>query len=299
MQVAVIANAGAGAIGAFQHEGGLEALQSLFRASGVDAELILREPAGLTEAARTVSRRGVDAVVAAGGDGTVNAVANGLIGTDVPLAVVPLGTLNHFARDLGLPAEVADVVRVIATGRRRWIDVGEVNGRIFVNNSSIGLYPEIVNHREAERRRTGRGKWLSMLIAFGRVLRRFPLLLVRVETAGQTLVTRTPFLFVGNNDYGTSLPTLGQRAVLDAGRLSLYTVRCRSRLRLFSILLRAVVGRTQAVRELAAGAVTDAWVTLRRRELAVAVDGEVVRMTSPLHYRIRPGALRVVVPSEG
>jgi diacylglycerol kinase family enzyme len=212
------------------------------------------------------------------------------------MAVLPLGTLNHFAKDLGLPTELAAAARAIADGQVDRVDVGEVNGRCFVNNSSIGLYPEIVLHRDAERQRTGRRKWVAHLAAAWRVLRRFPLLALRVATRDRSMVTRTPLLFVGNNEYQISLLDLGGRARLDGGRLGLYMVRCRGRLRMFWLMLRAILQRLDQVRDFEAESVEEARVDLRRRSVDVALDGEVARLRPPLRYRIRPRALPVIRP---
>src|SRR6185503_16647759 len=100
-----------------------------------------------------------DAVVIGGGDGTVSAAADRAVRHGKPIGVLPLGTLNHFARDLGMPPDLRDAVRAIATGVVREVDVGEVNGRVFVNNSSIGVYPTVVRDRDEQRLRFGRGKW--------------------------------------------------------------------------------------------------------------------------------------------
>src|SRR5688572_9538807 len=118
-------------------------------AAGVTAEVVVCEPARLTETARRLADGRYAAIVAAGGDGTVSAVAAGLAGTGTPLAVMPLGTLNHFARDLGMSKDLDECARAIARGETMPIDVGEVNGRVFINNASIGIYPEIVMERDA------------------------------------------------------------------------------------------------------------------------------------------------------
>ena len=295
MKVAVVVNAGAGSIGAAQCEARSAEVRRAFEAAGVDVEIVRCEAPRLTEMARRLAVSDVDAVVAAGGDGTVSSVAAGLVGRDMPLAVMPLGTLNHFARDIGMPTDLTEAASVIAARRCARLDVGEVNGHVFINNSSIGLYPEIVLFRDDERRQTGRGKWSAMLLATIRVLRRFPLLSVAVTTPRRRMRVLTPFVFVGNNEYSTGVLSLGQRPALDRHRLSIYTVRCDGRLHLFWLLVRALLGRIQAMRELEQELVTEAWVNLHRRRLTVALDGEVTRMTSPLHYRIHPGALRVIV----
>src|SRR5581483_6186931 len=119
-------------------------------------------------------------IVAAGGDGTLNAVASALVGTDIALGVLPMGTLNHFAKDLKIPLDVAHAARAIAEGHTKTVDVGVVNGRIFVNNSSLGLYPHIVRARELKQHRPGWGKWTALVWATWLVLRRSPFLRLRL-----------------------------------------------------------------------------------------------------------------------
>jgi diacylglycerol kinase family enzyme len=297
VKVGVILNAAAGGGAADGADPRAEQIRAAFSAAGVEVELYESPPCELAETSRRVAASGVDAVVAAGGDGTVSAVAGALVGGDTPLAVLPLGTLNHFARDIGMPVDLAAAARVIAEARVARVDVGEVNGHTFINNSSIGLYPEIVTGRDAVQRRTGRRKWWAMLQAALRVLHRFPLLRVRVRTPGRELVARTPVVFVGNNDYSTDPGALGQRARLDAGLLSLCIMRCRGRLQLLWMMLRAILQRPEVVPGLEYDAVLEAWVSLggKPRSLAIALDGEVVRVEAPLHYQLRRHALRVLI----
>ena len=129
---------------------------------------------------------------------------------------------------------------VVAAGAIARIDAGQVNGHVFVNNSSIGLYPLVVRAREAEQRKTGHGKWRAMASAIWRVLRRFPLVTVRVKSDAGAVLTRTPFVFVGNNVYQVSPLALGRRTRLDEGRLCLYTMRCQKRLHMLWLALRAI-----------------------------------------------------------
>ncbi|MDQ3369112.1 MAG: diacylglycerol kinase family lipid kinase [Myxococcota bacterium] len=295
MKVTVIVNAGAGSVGSEQCEQRVREIREALTSVGIDSEVTLCEPAQLTATARRLASTEIDAVVAAGGDGTVSSIASGLVGTEMPLAVLPLGTLNHFARDIGMPSgDLAVAAQAIRDGVTQAIDVGEVNGHLFINNSSIGLYPEAVRVRDIERKVSGRRKWTAMLVAATRVLRRFPLLAVCVSTPENSLVTKTPFVFIGNNEYSTDMLTLGKRPALDRGHLSLYTVRCRGRLHLFYLLMRALFGKIAAVRDFETEQVTQISVMLRRRQLMVALDGEIKRLDSPLKYRVRPGALRVI-----
>lgn len=296
MRVAVLVNSSAGGIDSAACEQRAQEIRDAFSAHGVQSEVFLCPPAQLTRTARQLASRSYDAVVAAGGDGTVSAVASGLVDTHMPLAVLPLGTLNHFAKDLAMPLELEDAAAAIAAGTTERIDVGEVNGRVFINNSSIGLYPEAVIVRDDQRRRRGWSKLPAMLLAVARVLYRFPLLAITVETPERTVVTKTPFVFFGNNVYTTTLPSVGKRETLDAGALCINTVRAQSRVKMLWLVVRAMFRRPETIRDFEAQQVTEASVRSSKKHLAVALDGEVVRMRSPLAYRIRPGALLVRYP---
>lgn len=292
MNVAILLNAKAGSVVNASCEQHAQEILAACQAANVAAQIHLCNPAQLTATARRLAHEGgVDAVVAAGGDGTVSAVAAGLVGTDVALGVIPLGTLNHFAKDLGIK-DVQTAIEMIAAGTTKRIDVGEVNGRVFINNSSIGLYPEIVMERETTRRHNGRSKWLAMLLAAWHTVLKFPLLHVAIALAGSVLTARTPFVWVGNNEYTFSVPDLGTRPRLDGGQLSIYTIRSTSRWKMLVAMVRALFRRRDP--ELATKLVERADILTNQRRLKVALDGEVVRMAPPLTYRSRPGALVVL-----
>ncbi len=296
MHVAVVMNAGAGSVGSAKCDERKAQILAAFQAAGISAEVHLCEGARLTETARCLAATGVDAVVAAGGDGTVSAVASALAGGAVPMAVLPLGTLNHFAKDLAMPLGLADAVQAIASGSVVKVDVGELNGRTFVNNSSIGLYPETVIQRDADQKASGRGKWTAMLLAALRVLRRFPLLRVGIVTESGTLRAKTPLVFIGNNEYTVNVLELGERKRLDRGQLSLYMIRATSRLKMFWVMVRAILQRLDAVRDFENHTVREAVIRTGHRRLRVAIDGEVTLMHPPLYYRCRPGVLAVIAP---
>ena len=269
----------------------------LFRAKGEEPRVL--QPNGeqdICAVARQAAESNERIVVAAGGDGTISAVASALAGTDKILGVLPVGTLNHFAKDLGIPLDLETAVRTIREGAVADVDVGEVNGRIFINNSGLGIYPQIVSRREAQQQRFARGKWLAFFWATLQALRRFPFLDLRVAFEGQEIVRRTAFLFVGNNEYKTAGFELGSRGCVNAGRLGLYLSRGTGRFGLFRLAFHALLGRIDQAKDFDAFCVTEARIETRKRRLLVALDGEVERMETPLHYRVRPAALHVLVP---
>jgi diacylglycerol kinase family enzyme len=284
--------------------GGIDAatLQGLFRDAGVDADVRVVPGEQIDATAREAVRSGVDAVVAGGGDGTVRCVAGHLAAQQgdnpVPLGVLPLGTLNHFARDLGIPVEIPDAIRLIAEGTVRALDIGEVNGEIFVNNSVLGLYPPVVQERDREREETNRNKWVATVTAALRVLPRNPLLRVRLRGPGLDVERRTRFLFVGNNEYEMNAFTYGARSRLDSGNLYLYVARPRGRLGMIGLLFLGLVRDIKMTSYVDCWTLTELSIEMRQRSVPVYLDGEVIDLELPLRYRTRPRALRVILPPQ-
>ena len=264
-----------------------------------DRQLQMHRVAGdqIGETVRTSLEGGARIVVAAGGDGTVNAVAAELVGRDdVALAVLPVGTLNHFARDLGMPTETNDAVTIIAAGRTRSVDVGEVNGRIFLNNSSLGLYARLVVERERLQRHTNLGKWPAMARAAWSVLRHPHSFSVALHTDERELRRSTPFVFIGNNDYTIEGPHSGERSCLDGGKLAIYVLRPLNPWGLVKLAFRAATGQIVHGHDLEQLHATSLVVESPRAQVDVARDGEVEPFEMPLRYRMRPRALRVIAP---
>ncbi|MEP7301503.1 MAG: diacylglycerol kinase family protein [Caldimonas sp.] len=291
-RIVVIVNAGSGT---GHDDATSERLRGLFEEAGAAVEIRrLEAGADLAAEVQAAMQEGPDVIVAGGGDGTVSGVAAALVDREITLGVLPLGTLNHFAKDLGIPLDLAEAVRTIVEGHAVSIDVGEVNGRVFINNSSLGLYPDIVRDREHQQKRLGRGKWLALAWAGLAALRRFPFIGVRLTVDGSELLRRTPFVFIGNNEYRMEGFAIGQRSRLDQGRLSLYVAQRPGRLRLLQLALRALVGRLHQARDFQAMLAGELVVETSHRRLRVATDGEITLMTPPLLYRVRPACLRVM-----
>lgn len=292
--MAVIVNAGAGA----GYEPDWQAtLVQRFADHGLQAEVTLAVDANhMLESARAALAAGARVVVAGGGDGTINAVASVVLDSGAVFGVLPMGTLNHFARDLGLPPQLDAAIATLAAGHVTRIDVGEVNGRIFLNNSSLGLYPDIVRDRQRQQRRLGRGKWTAFGWATLAALRRFPFLSVRLAVGDADHARRTPFVFIGNNEYQMEGFNIGERARINGGMLSVYVAQRPTRFGLLKLALRALFGRLRQAREFDVFQAREMTIETRHRRLRVATDGEVTVMAPPLRYRIRPAALSVIVP---
>ena len=277
----------------------LSKLGDTFDEAGVNAEIVeVHGPDRLVDAVRKALQRPADTIVAAGGDGTVSTVAGHVAGTNKILGVLPLGTLNHFAKDLGIPLQLDAAVRVLAKGRPKPVDVAALNGRVFINNSSLGIYPRIVEHREEQQEQLHRGKWPAFAWATVLAFRRFPFLHLRICVDGRELRRKTAFLFIGNNEYKMSGFRTGARPRLDNGTLGLYTTHRTGRFGLLRLGIRAFLGRLDQAKDFDEFSVTEATIESHHKQLLVATDGEVTYMQPPLHYQSRPGALRVIVPAE-
>lgn len=276
-------------------------LAAIFAGLDVEAGLVFcsgPELKPLAEKALAKAKAGeIDAVVVGGGDGSIRTVAGVLANSGVPLGILPLGTLNHFAKDLGIPTDLEAAAAILAAGEVRNVDLAEVNGESFINNSSIGIYPYIVVDRERRRQKHRLAKWVAMIPAFLRMLHHFPRRRLSIRTEDWSRPYRTPCLFIGNNDYGMEFFTLGRRERLDRGELSVHVVKQRHPFGFFWMICRMCFGHVSRERDLESFRLHDFEVRAKVSRLPVALDGEVEVMHPPLHYRSRPGALRVIAPA--
>jgi diacylglycerol kinase family enzyme len=270
-------------------------LEEIFSAAGREARITVAKGGNeLRAAGERAVQAGSETLVAGGGDGTINTVASTVVGKEIPLGVLPLGTLNHFAKDLGIPVDLDAAAKVVLEGIVCHVDVGEINGRIFLNNSSLGVYPAIVRLRERHQE-SGLGKWIAAAWASLTVLRRNPFLTVRIIVDNQAIVRRTPFVFVGNNEYRMVGLQAGSRESLAGGHLAVYVLNAAHRIGLLRLAWQVLLKGVERVKELDLLTVEQVTIETRRRRLQVALDGEVIPLESPLEYRIRPAALKVHV----
>jgi diacylglycerol kinase family enzyme len=241
-----------------------------------------------TEVEKAVAA-GVSFIGIAGGDGTMRCAASVLAGTDVPLLPIPAGTRNHFARDLGLETIDAAVAAGRA-GRTRRVDTGIVNGEVFVNNASFGLYPRFVRTREAHESRVPK-KIAQVFALVHQVRNGRP---VHATIDGQA--RRAWLVFVGNGVYGEGFHDLVGRDALDRGELDLCIVRAHRKFARTRTVLSALVGRLSRSTAVERSTTSSCDVVLPATSIDVALDGEVVNLATPLAFESAPGALVVLAP---
>ena len=273
-------------------------MATLFAKHGIKIKIVELGKGNSPKAiAEDAIRQKYHVIVAAGGDGTINAVASALVGNNaVKLGVIPRGTLNHFARALEIPTDMKKAVETIVAGHVKFIDVGQVNDKIFLNNSGVGLYPSIVRMRE-NLQHSGLSKWPAAIWASMRTFSRFRRLSIElVPASGDAIQHDTSMLFVGNNAYEMSFPNLGARPTLESGRIWIMMPKSATRLGLIRSFVKMILGRETAA-DAVTMEVTKLTANSKRRFLKVAIDGEVIQLQSPLKYSIRPKTLQVIIPA--
>jgi diacylglycerol kinase family enzyme len=301
MKAIVIINSGGGSFATLPKGNQTNYLQELFRLNGIEAEIFLVKGRHILETAQEAAEKAqnnpdIDAVVAGGGDGTISTVASTLVNKNIALGVLPLGTLNHFAKDLQIPLNLESAIKIVSQNYPINCDVAQLNKLTFINNSSIGLYPQLVQKRDAQREKLGLGKWSAMLLAIFSTVFRFPSLQVSLEIDEKFIKSKSPFVFVGNNHYNMHLLNLGSRDYLDKGELCLYLANRVGRFGVFQLSLKALLGRLNQDKDFRIESAKEIWIETKKRRLRVALDGEVQRLKPPLHYRIIPRGLKVIVP---
>lgn len=293
--IEVIINASGGSFVEGETE---QSLADQFAANGVEANIRLaRTGDQIAEFAKAAVESDAELIVAGGGDGTISSVAAIVSTSGKAFGVLPLGTLNNFSKDLGIPQGIAGAIGVIAARNIVDIDLAEVNGRIFINNSSIGLYPRIVKDRVRQQQRLGYGKWRAAFWATLKMFRISPFLKVEILVDGRLFLRKTPFVFIGNNEYEMEFYNIGRRPNLDKGKLSIYFLHRGGRFGVIALLLRTITGTVKQWRDFEEVLTDSVMIQTRRKRMHVAFDGEVSVVETPLRYKILPKALRVIIPA--
>ncbi len=277
-------------------------LSAIFTEAGREhAFFLLENPAELARQAGNAveaahARGGV--VVAAGGDGTLNAVAQAVLGSGCTFGVLPQGTFNLFGRVHGIPQDTAAQARALLSGHVEHVQVGLMNGRAFLVNASVGLYPQVLEDRETFKDRFGRSRSVAVAAGLVTLARHRELLELDVETDGREYSLRTPTLFVGNNRLQLERIGIAAASRLDDGTLAGIVVRPISTCAMFGLALRGALGTLGDAENVHGFSFRKLVVQPRgKRRIKVSTDGEVQRVKTPLVFEVAPHALPLLVPA--
>ena len=245
---------------------------------------------------RHQSSENIGVIVAAGGDGTLNAVAKALLGSNIPLGILPLGTFNYVARVLNIPLEIMQAAEVIATGQIRSIHVAKINDQIYLNNASLGLYPLFIQRRELYNAKFGRFPLHAYTSGLDVLIRDRKELKLEVEVDGKIYPVKTPLIFFGNNQLQLAEMKLRIAKCAEQGQVAGVVVAKSDKLTLFRMLLQLIRGELEQAPDVYSFAADDVKVFSRREKLTVALDGEIVEMRPPLHITVQKNAVNIMVP---
>lgn len=237
-------------------------------------------------------------VVAAGGDGTLNAVAAQLMGTDIPMGIFPLGTFNYVARLLNIPLDLLKAAETIATGKIREVHVAQINDHIYLNNASLGLYPLFIQKRELYNQRFGRFPLNAYTSGLDVLIRDRKELKLEVEVDGKKYPVKTPLIFFGNNQLQLAEMNLRIAECAEKGKVAGVVVAKSDKRTLFKILWQLVRGSLDNAPDVYSFSADEVKVHSKRKKLTVALDGEIVEMQPPLKISVRKKALKIMVPND-
>lgn len=249
--------------------------------------------------ARRAVREGFRTVVACGGDGTISGVAQGVAGSDARMGVLSFGTFNYFARSLGLPDSTEDKVRVLIEGEPRPINIGAVNGQVFLNNASLGAYARILENREQVYERFGRSRLAAFWSVFTTLADSRAPMRLRVSVDGREMRARTPLAFVASNAYQLEEFDLEGADCVRAGKFALFLAPDGTPRQLIGFALRLGLRRLRADRDFELVCGREIVIETAKRRRLVARDGEKSHMDSPFRFEMREGGLTVLVPKAG
>ena len=279
--------------------GNAEAAREALTAAGFDLEAV--QPQELEKRLKEAIGQGIRRIIVAGGDGTIATAASLVAKTQIELAVLPGGTLNHFAKDHGIPTDLGKAALVAGDGPAVGADIGYVSDCVFLNTSSIGAYVTFV--RERERLEKLFGYSIASVIAFVRMLSEIRTFSVTLEVGGEKKTYRASLVFIGVGERELKLPILGNRVKNGRRGLHVMIVQGRKPARLFALAIAGITkGRQQAEKlpEFAEFLVDRCRIDLKGPTATIGLDGELKRFRTPLDYHIERDALRLVVaPPEG
>lgn len=299
--ISMLMNTGSG-----HHAAGHEQLAinliAYFKQQGFVVDLyILNETDRLTDVLEQIKQkhqRDGGIVVAAGGDGTLNSVAQILQGTQICMGIIPLGTFNYVARALDIPLDPFAAAQVIVKGHRQAIHLGSVNGYVYLNNASIGLYPKIIEQREAYNIRFGRFRTVAMMSGLIVLLREQLKLKLRLTVDGQKIPMETPLVFFGNNQLQLADLKLTLADCAAQGKLAAVAMSQLTRWQMVKLIHRLQQGSFEKAPEVSSFCATEIKIEARRKHMKVAIDGEIIKMNTPLLFKVSHNALQVMVPND-
>ena len=297
----IVLNTGSG-----KHQGSevQDCIRKVLNAAGRQFELIeVKGGANLAVAAKQaveLARANKGVVVAAGGDGTLNAVSNAVLGTGLPFGILPQGTFNYFGRTYGISQNTETATQNLLDSVIEPVQVGMLNGKVFLVNASLGLYPTLLEDREAYKQRYGRSRWVALWSALVTLFRAHRQLSVQLDFEGSTRSLQTQTIVIGNNALQLEHIGVDQQVELQRDHLVAMTAKPLSTLALYGLVARGLISRMGEADNLISFGFSKMTVRLgpTQRRIKVAMDGEIFRLRAPLEFHVPKDYLPLLVPRD-
>ncbi|MBA3662353.1 MAG: NAD(+)/NADH kinase [Gammaproteobacteria bacterium] len=271
-------------------------LDLLANENGLSYDLYIPKPKEIESLIKELLQKNYHAFLIAGGDGTVRTVVQVLANYEIPIAILPLGTFNYFARELKFPPDIEKLFKYIKNNKTKRVDIGEVNEHIFINHSSIGFYSYILKLKEKHKNWLGTSKLLKIIFTSVLLMRKIPIYNLKMIVDDQLVTHRTCLVFIGNNYHFTNLLDFGERNSLTSGYLAVYILRCKNRWEMLKCIFSIVFNRFDKTTYLTQFITNDLIISSQTNQLNVVIDGELFKLAMPLHYKIISKKLNVVTP---
>jgi len=297
-QIAVIINGRAGVLVGGNGEPLLDRIRQAFADEGVDVDMQVRTGKQIGQAIDAAVQGESDRIIVGGGDGTVNTAAAAVARAGKILGILPMGTLNLYAQDLGIPLDPAEAARVLIHGEVRPVDYAEIEGRLYLCNSIIGIIPSLMREREKQRGESFPRRLRGVIQTAYNLFMRDPCLRIELDTGGKREMMEIRGMAVCNNGYHNAFALFPEPVTLDAGKLGVYFAREPTRLGTLLLSARLLLGTWKKEPDLLEFKVEQVSINTRRRKMTVVTDGEILDIPAPLNYRIVPRGLRVIMPPE-
>lgn len=299
--ISMVMNIGSGHHAA-GHEQLAKDLMHFFENNGFEVDLyMLTKAQQLTEVIQQAvinhqHREGI--IVAAGGDGTLNSVAQELQHKPIAMGIIPLGTFNYVARALNIPLDPFEAAEVIVSGQSQGVNIGTINQYVYLNNASIGLYPKIIEQREVHNARFGRFRGVAMVSGFIVLMREQQKLKLKMTVDGEQTPIETPLVFFGNNQLQLQDMKLQLFKCVEQGKLAVVAITQLSRWQMIKLIHRLQIGQFEQAPEVTSFCADTIKIEASVKRMKVAIDGEIVRIKTPLVFKVAHNALQVMVPRD-
>jgi len=292
MKTAVIYNSRAGSMLNRIRKHFIKDIKDLMGENYIKADFFDIASKDTTKILSSAANDGYDAVVVAGGDGTVRSVAGYLSGSHTPLGIIPVGTFNNFARDNGIPLNYIEAIRTIANKNIEEISTGEVSGKVFINNSTVGFYSKIIKNRNY----VTSGTWTSLIKAMFLSFKKFPLLEIKINAAGGQSIIRAPFIFIGNSKYKIDFLNIGAKYEKDGPFLNVYYPLDTGIFTICRFAFKVLINNLKEDRDYKIISAEELEVTSGEEKVVVSLDGEIFHIMPPLKYKLNTKHLKIITP---